>query len=134
MEAEGIAGDEDDDIVMQRRKKVYCRCFVHQKREPRVPACRRLLRRSRALALLVFNILILLYYEKKKSTRDRVFSWVPVALLLFKKKLEAAVKAALPHYVHVMLECLNGDQSKSLFGKSLTRLGQVTVLRQSPHL
>ena len=23
MEAEGIAGDEDDDIVMQRRKKVY---------------------------------------------------------------------------------------------------------------
>jgi hypothetical protein len=86
MEAEGIAGDEDDDIVMQRRKKVYCRCFVHQKREPRVPACRRLLRRSRALALLFFNILILLYYVQIFSTRDRVFSWAPLALLLKKKK------------------------------------------------
>ena len=40
-----------------------------------------------------------------------MFSWAPLALLLKIKKLEAAVKAALPHYVHVMLECLDGDQS-----------------------
>jgi hypothetical protein len=112
MEAEGIAGDEDDDIVMQRRKKVYCRCFVHQKREPRVPACRRLLRRSRALALLFFNILILLYYAKKKfNSRSCVFVGSRCSVVVLKKKLEAAVKAALPHYVHVMLECLDGDQS-----------------------
>ena len=81
------------------------------KREPRMPSCRRLLRRSRALALLFFNILILLYYAKKKSTRDRVFCVGSRCSVVVKKKLEAAVKVALPHYVHVMLECLDGDQS-----------------------
>jgi hypothetical protein len=50
--------------------------------------------------------------QKKKIQLAIVcFRGFPLLCCCKKKKLEAAVKAALPHYVHVMLECLDGDKS-----------------------
>ena len=49
--------------------------------------------------------------QKKINSRSCVFVGSRCSVVVLKKKLEAAVKAALPHFVHVMLECLDGDQS-----------------------